>query len=85
MRSKHNKSALTKDDMAWLEQRLSITMLPVQPRPEFVMRARQAVLAGSIADDESRVSPWLAPLSAMLLGCALVVLAIALARRRANL
>ncbi len=72
---------MTHDDMAWLEQRLSSTMLPVQPRPEFILRARQAVLDGSIVDNESRVSAWLALLSAMLLGGVLLMLAIALARR----
>ncbi len=42
-------SKLTAEDMTWLEDRLSAVSEPVNPRPEFVNRARNELMRLNIA------------------------------------
>ena len=78
------KSKLTSEDVAWLEQRLSTAMSPVQPRAEFVHDAKRALLTLSPDEDDQRGSVWLPVVSAMLIGFALAFLTMTFLRRRRN-
>ena len=73
---------LTEEDVAWLEERLTSTMVPVSPRPEFIQGVKRTVLNGAAdADDDERYSA-VGVLSALLLGLGLTLLVFAIARRR---
>ncbi len=78
------KSKLTSEDVAWLEQRLSTAMAPVQPRAEFVHDAKRALLTMPPGDEEQdgRGSIWLQTVSAVLIGFGLTLLIVAILRRR---
>ena len=41
------RSKLTAEDVVWLEDRLSIALAPVEPRPAFVHDAKEALFNGS--------------------------------------
>jgi LPXTG-motif cell wall-anchored protein len=38
------RPSVTAEDLAWLEQALGQAMLPVAPRPEFVLRAKEELM-----------------------------------------
>lgn len=82
MKSHRTKSALTREDVAWLEQRLSSAMVPVQPRAQFIQDAKRAMLDGVGDDDEPPATPWIALLSGALFTAGLVLLLVALVRRK---
>jgi hypothetical protein len=73
---------LTEEDVAWLEQRLSATMVPVAPRAEFIHDAKQAVLNGTADAGDCEGSSVVPALSALMLGLGLTLLVVAIARRR---
>ncbi len=75
------KSKLTSEDMAWLEQRLSMAMAPVQPRAEFVHDAKQALLTLAPDEEEAGGPGWLPVISAGLAGFAFALLVITILRR----
>jgi hypothetical protein len=76
------KSKLTSEDVAWLEQRLSTAMAPVQPRAEFVHDAKRALLTLPPDEEDQSGSVGLAMISAMLIGFGLALLIVAIVRRR---
>ena len=48
-----NRSAMTPEDIAWLEARLGEAAVRVAPRGEFIARTKAAVLDGEIVDPEA--------------------------------
>lgn len=45
----HATPKLSPEDIAWLERRLNAAVVPVTPRPEFVLRAKQELMDAPIA------------------------------------
>ncbi len=76
------KSKLTSEDVAWLEQRLSTAMAPVQPRAEFVHDAKRALLTMSPGEEDQYEVDRLERIAAALIGFGLALLIVAILRRR---
>lgn len=76
---------LSPEDQAWLERELGEAAIPITPRPDYVARTKQDVLAGRIEDQESSTLAAafvVAALAAGLAGALLVALTWLLGRRR---
>ena len=76
------RSKLTEADVAWLEERLSASMVPVAPRAMFIHDAKQAVLNGTVDEGDAEGYSVVPVLSTLMLGLGLTLLVVAIARRR---